>query len=114
VRILDCSILFTAGAFAVFEVDGKAVRLPPEWAGLARLVSILPVVVVALQMKWGDYGRRFKEVGDYGVVKRAIEGDSARYHQHSDDRQEKTMHAVQKILCIGLRSYRHDKWFSVS
>jgi hypothetical protein len=26
------------------------------------------------------YGRRFKDVGDYVVVKRAIEGDLARYH----------------------------------
>lgn len=39
------AILFAAGAF----VD---VRLPPAYAGLGEIVSVLPVVLVALQLKW--------------------------------------------------------------
>ncbi|KAI0630753.1 heavy metal translocatin [Trametes polyzona] len=39
------AILFAAGAF----VD---VRVPPAYAGLGELVSVLPVVLVAVQLKW--------------------------------------------------------------
>jgi heavy metal translocating P-type ATPase len=63
------AILFAAGAFASVKVRGKVARIPPQWAGLGELVSVLPVVVVAWQMRWRDYGRRFKDVGDYIVVK---------------------------------------------
>lgn len=39
------AILFAAGAFV-------NARLPPAYAGLGEVVSVLPVVLVALQMKW--------------------------------------------------------------
>lgn len=39
------AILFAAGAFV-------NVRLPPAYAGLGEVVSVLPVVLVALHMKW--------------------------------------------------------------
>ncbi|KZT70859.1 heavy metal translocatin [Daedalea quercina L-15889] len=39
------AILFAAGAFV-------NVRLPPAYAGLGEIVSVLPVVLVALQLKW--------------------------------------------------------------
>lgn len=39
------AILFAAGAFV-------NVRLPPAYAGLGEIVSVVPVVLVALQMKW--------------------------------------------------------------
>ena len=62
------AVLFAAGAFASLKVRGKVVRIPPQWAGLGELVSVLPVVVVAVQMRWRDYGRRFRDV-DYVVGK---------------------------------------------
>ena len=39
------AVLFAAGAF----VDA---RIPPAYAGLGELVSVLPVVLVALHLKW--------------------------------------------------------------
>ena len=39
------AILFAAGAF----VD---VRIPPAYAGLGEIVSVLPVVLIAMQLKW--------------------------------------------------------------
>ena len=39
------AVLFAAGAF----VD---VRITPAYAGLGEIVSVLPVVLVALQLKW--------------------------------------------------------------
>lgn len=39
------AILFAAGAFV-------HARLPPEYAGLGEAVSVLPVVLVGLQMRW--------------------------------------------------------------
>ncbi|KAH8819761.1 E1-E2 ATPase-domain-containing protein [Xylogone sp. PMI_703] len=39
------AILFAAGAFVKF-------RIPPAWAGLGELVSVLPVVVVGVSMVW--------------------------------------------------------------
>ncbi|KAH9849871.1 heavy metal translocatin [Lenzites betulinus] len=39
------AILFAAGAFV-------SVRVPPAYAGLGELVSVLPVVLVAVQLKW--------------------------------------------------------------
>ena len=39
------AVLFAAGAFV-------GARIPPAYAGLGEVVSVLPVVVVALQLKW--------------------------------------------------------------
>jgi Cu2+-exporting ATPase len=47
------AILMAAGAFV-------KVRIEPAWAGLGELISVLPVVLIAFQMKWRDYGRKYK------------------------------------------------------
>ena len=39
------AILLAAGAFV-------RARVPPAYAGLGEVVSVLPVVLVALQLKW--------------------------------------------------------------
>ncbi|KAI0077746.1 heavy metal translocatin [Panus rudis PR-1116 ss-1] len=44
------AILFAAGAFV-------GARIAPAYAGLGELVSVLPVVVVAVQLKWFNGGR---------------------------------------------------------
>lgn len=43
------AVLFAAGAFVTR-------RLPPEYAGLGEAVSVLPVVAVALGMRWSKSG----------------------------------------------------------
>ena len=40
-----CAILLAAGAFI-------KVRIPPAYAGLGEIVSVLPVVAVAMQLRW--------------------------------------------------------------
>ena len=42
-----CAILLATGAM------GRA-RIPPEYAGLGEVISVVPVVVIALQLKWAD------------------------------------------------------------
>jgi Cu2+-exporting ATPase len=50
------AILMASGAFV-------KVRIEPAYAGLGELVSVLPVVFIAFQMKWRNYGRRYKGLG---------------------------------------------------
>ena len=42
------AILFAAGAFV-------CVHLPPQYAGLGEAVSVLPVILVPLQLRWRSY-----------------------------------------------------------
>jgi heavy metal translocating P-type ATPase len=51
------AILLAAGAFVGV---GKEVRIQPQWAGLGELVSVLPVVLIAFQMRWRNYGVRYR------------------------------------------------------
>ena len=44
------AILLAAGAF----VDA---RIPPAYAGLGELVSVLPVIAIALQLKWAKFSK---------------------------------------------------------
>ncbi|KAI2466146.1 heavy metal translocatin [Annulohypoxylon bovei var. microspora] len=46
------AILLAAGAFANAGNGGGNVRIPPEFAGLGELVSVLPVIVVAVSLRW--------------------------------------------------------------
>lgn len=47
------AVLLAAGAFVSTGSDGgAAVRIPPEYAGLGELVSVLPVIVAAVAMRW--------------------------------------------------------------
>ena len=34
----------------------------PQWAGLGELISVLPVVLIAFQMQWRDYGSAYRLV----------------------------------------------------
>jgi Cu2+-exporting ATPase len=45
---------FVYNTFAVLLAAGAFVnaRIPPRYAGLGELVSVLPVILVALQLRW--------------------------------------------------------------
>ncbi|KAK7952067.1 uncharacterized protein PG986_007795 [Apiospora aurea] len=45
------AILLAAGAFVAARRDG-GVRIPPAYAGLGELVSVLPVILVAVSLRW--------------------------------------------------------------
>lgn len=45
------AITLAAGAFV-------HVRVPPQYAGLGEIVSVLPVVLIALQLKWARFEQR--------------------------------------------------------
>ncbi|KAI1767738.1 heavy metal translocatin [Hypoxylon sp. FL1150] len=45
------AVLLAAGAFVTAGKSGSA-RIPPEFAGLGELVSVLPVVLVAVSLRW--------------------------------------------------------------
>lgn len=45
------AILLASGALVAAN-NGRGVRVPPEYAGLGELVSVLPVVVVAVGLRW--------------------------------------------------------------
>lgn len=45
------AILLAAGAFVT-------ARIPPAYAGLGELVSVLPVIAVAMQLRWMRFGRK--------------------------------------------------------
>lgn len=47
------AIMLAAGVFEA--VRGRNVRIPPEYAGLGELVSVLPVVVAATLLRWAQY-----------------------------------------------------------
>jgi Cu2+-exporting ATPase len=68
------AILLAAGAFVSLGKDGQEVKIPPQWAGLGELVSVLPVVVIAFQMRWRNYGRGFGNVDWEEVVEVMKEG----------------------------------------
>lgn len=44
------AILFASGAL----VD---VRIPPEFAGLGELISVLPVIAIAMQLRWAKFSK---------------------------------------------------------
>jgi hypothetical protein len=37
-------------------------RIDPQYAGLGELVSVLPVVLIAFQMRWRGYGEGYRAV----------------------------------------------------
>lgn len=53
------AILLAAGAFTSIL---KEARIDPQYAGLGELVSVLPVVLIAFQMRWRQYGKKYREV----------------------------------------------------
>jgi hypothetical protein len=57
------AVLLAAGAFVK---AGDQIRIKPQWAGLGELVSVLPVVLIAFQMRWRDYGVPYRPIeSDY-------------------------------------------------
>ncbi|KAK8182169.1 E1-E2 ATPase-domain-containing protein [Phyllosticta citribraziliensis] len=60
------AVLLAAGALARVggagaggrDGDGRGFSIPPEFAGLGEIVSVLPVVAVAFTLRWGDRGER--------------------------------------------------------
>jgi Cu2+-exporting ATPase len=53
------AILLAAGAFVK---AGAQVRIKPQWAGLGELVSVLPVVLIAFQMRWRNYAKNYRVI----------------------------------------------------
>jgi heavy metal translocating P-type ATPase len=49
------AILMAAGAFV-------KVRIEPAYAGLGELVSVLPIFLIAFEMKWRDYGKGYRAI----------------------------------------------------
>jgi Cu2+-exporting ATPase len=57
------AVLLAAGAFVQ---AGEQIRIEPQWAGLGELVSVLPVVLIAFQMRWRNYGKSYRLIkNDY-------------------------------------------------
>ncbi|KAF2681944.1 copper-translocating P-t [Lentithecium fluviatile CBS 122367] len=46
------AVLLGAGAFVAAGKKGVDVRIPPEFAGLGELVSVLPVIAAAVALRW--------------------------------------------------------------
>ncbi|KAF5853082.1 hypothetical protein GGP41_001608 [Bipolaris sorokiniana] len=53
-------------ASGVFVQVGRQIRIKPQWAGLGELISVLPVLLIAFQMQWRDYGSTYRLIeNDY-------------------------------------------------
>ncbi|KAF2130199.1 heavy metal translocatin [Dothidotthia symphoricarpi CBS 119687] len=66
------AILLAAGAFVKV---GEQVRIKPQWAGLGELVSVLPVVLIAFQMRWRSYGAQYRAI-EFDYMKAEPEGET--------------------------------------
>lgn len=51
------AIILAAGAFVKLQAN---VRITPQWAGLGELISVLPVVLIAFQMRFRNYGKPYR------------------------------------------------------
>ncbi|XP_014560897.1 hypothetical protein COCVIDRAFT_12351 [Bipolaris victoriae FI3] len=57
------AIALAAGVFAQI---GREIRIKPQWAGLGEFISVLPVLLIAFQMQWRDYGSTYRLIeNDY-------------------------------------------------
>jgi Cu2+-exporting ATPase len=56
--VFNFSWSFAYNIFAVLLAAGAFVhtRIPPQYAGLGELVSVLPVILIALQLRWFKRG----------------------------------------------------------
>jgi heavy metal translocating P-type ATPase len=59
------AILLAAGAFTTVMASA---RIDPQYAGLGELVSVLPVVLIAFQMRWRNYGKQYRAI-EYSYLK---------------------------------------------
>jgi heavy metal translocating P-type ATPase len=92
------AILLAAGAFVK---AGNHIRIKPQWAGLGELVSVLPVVLVAFQMRWRDYGS----------IYRLIENDYRKFEAPRRERVIKTRESgsTNSAECCEISSSRLAK-----
>lgn len=56
------SFLYNTVAILMASGALRKVRLKPAFAGLGELVSVLPVILVAFQMTWRDYGKKYRSI----------------------------------------------------
>ncbi|KAI4255232.1 MAG: hypothetical protein LQ352_002676 [Teloschistes flavicans] len=56
------ALLFASGALAKVS-KGATIKIPPEYAGLGELVSVLPVIAIAVSLKWARF-TRFLDASD--------------------------------------------------
>jgi heavy metal translocating P-type ATPase len=59
------ALLLAAGAFTSVMAEA---RIDPQYAGLGELVSVLPVVLIAFQMRWRNYGKQYRAI-EYDYLK---------------------------------------------
>ncbi|OJD34029.1 cu2+-exporting atpase [Diplodia corticola] len=62
------AVLLAAGAFVSVKMSGGAAELaiPPAFAGLGEIVSILPVVLIAFSLRFAKFSRHGGEMGRMG------------------------------------------------
>lgn len=56
------ALLFASGALTNVR-QGATIKIPPEYAGLGELISVLPVIVIAVSLRWARFSR-FLDAGD--------------------------------------------------
>ncbi|KAJ5027691.1 E1-E2 ATPase-domain-containing protein [Bipolaris maydis] len=88
-------------ASGVFVRPGRHIRIKPQWAGLGELISVLPVLLIAFQMQWRDYG------GTY----RLIENDYQRFEAPKRERVVQTRQSslMDSAECCDISSSRLTK-----
>ncbi|KAI4656708.1 uncharacterized protein J4E78_006599 [Alternaria triticimaculans] len=72
------AIILAAGAFVKLQAN---MRITPQWAGLGELISVLPVVLIAFQMRFRNYGK------PYGAMERTYQKVEAPKREQRRSRQ---------------------------
>lgn len=96
------AVLLAAGAFAGIKSGGRAVKISPQWAGLGELVSVLPVVGIAFQMRWRNYGSGFKDI-DYNEVRREIQRGNKKKEAEDKRRMREEKKVMIEMTTLGRR-----------
>ncbi|KAH7068627.1 E1-E2 ATPase-domain-containing protein [Paraphoma chrysanthemicola] len=81
----------------------KSARISPEYAGLGELVSVLPVVLIAFQMRWVNWGKRYRDIEyDYLRVDEPMQQSVVRTRsQYSSEAAEE-----KRWMCSPMRRLR--------
>lgn len=90
------AVLLAAGAFAGIRHAGQEVKVPPQWAGLGELVSVLPVVLIAFQMRWRDYGKRWKHLHTWEALDE-LDEERRRVKVEREARERETEEEKQSV-----------------
>lgn len=63
---LGWAIVYNTVAFALaagaFVKAGDRIKMSPPWAGLSEVFGLIPVMLVAFQMYWMDYGKQYRSI----------------------------------------------------